>query len=131
MPAIVLHGDADSRIPYRCGQQAVSQWLHTDDLLLARRHRPLLPLTPTTVRRRVVPGGHPYTVTSYDDRSGCPVIQFWTVHGMGHFWSGGSTDPSSARFSDPRGPSAARASWSFFSHWDLSGPVLGCARGGR
>lgn len=131
MPVIVIHGRADNRIPYRCGRQAVSQWLHTDDLILARQRRPSLPSTPTEVRHGAVPGGHAYTVASYAQSSGCPVIQFWTVQGMGHFWSGGPPNPSLARYSDPRGPSAAAASWSFFSHWDLTGPIRPCRRGGR
>ena len=127
MPVIVFHGDKDGRIPYRCGQQALSQWLGTDDLILEREHRPVLPSTPTGVSHATVPGGHAYTVASYSDKSRCVVAQFWTVNGMGHFWSGGSADPSSARYSDPRGPSAAAASWAFFSRWTLSGPVRPCA----
>lgn len=121
MPVILFHGDADNRIPYRCGQQALAQWLGTDDLILAREHRPRLSATPAGVRRAVVPGGHAYTVTSYSDARGCLVLQLWTVDGMGHYWSGGSADSSTALYSDPRGPSAAAASWAFFSRWDGSG----------
>lgn len=126
MPVIVFHGDEDGAIPYRCGQQALSQWRRTDDLVLAQQHHAVLPATPAGVSRAVVPGGHAYTVVSYADKSGCVVAQFWTVHGMGHFWSGGSADPLSARYSDPRGPSAAAASWALFSRWSLSGPVRPC-----
>jgi poly(hydroxyalkanoate) depolymerase family esterase len=128
MPVIVIHGDADGTIPYRCGQQAVSQWVLTDDLLLKRERRASLPTAPTEMRHAVVPGGHAYSVASYAERSACVVVQFWTVRGMGHFWSGGSADPASARYSDPRGPSAAIASWAFFSRWALSGPAAPCGR---
>jgi poly(hydroxyalkanoate) depolymerase family esterase len=126
VPVIVIHGDADSAVPYQCGQQAITQWLAADNQVLNREHRPGVPDSPAAVRRAVIPGGHPYTVLSYTDRSGCVVAQFWTIHGMGHFWSGGSADPSVALYSDPRGPSATAASWAFFSRWRLSGPVSPC-----
>lgn len=128
VPVIVFHGDQDGRIPSRCGRQALRQWLGTDSLVLQRERRAALPRTPTGVSRARVPGGHAYTVLSYADRSGCVVAQFWTVHGMGHYWSGGSADAASARYSDPRGPSAAAASWAFFSRWRISGPTGPCAR---
>ena len=128
LPVIVFHGDQDTTIPYECGQQTIAQWLRTDDLILQHEHRAGIPSTPT-VSRAVVPRGHSYTVASYTDRLGCPVAQLWTIHGMGHYWSGGSADPASARYSDPRGPSAAVASWAFFSHWRLSGAVASCGPG--
>jgi poly(hydroxyalkanoate) depolymerase family esterase len=126
MPVIVFHGDADGAVAYRCGQQAVSQWLLTDDLVRERERRVALPPAPTAVSHGVVPDGHAYTVRSYAERPGCNVVQFWTVHGMGHFWSGGSATPASAPYSDPRGPSAAAAAWAFFSHWERSGPWTSC-----
>ena len=126
VPVIVIHGDVDAAVPYPCGQQAIAQWLLVDNLLLAREHRPALPDPAGVTSNAVVPGGRAYSVLSYAAASGCPVAQLWTVHGMGHFWSGGSTAPASARFSDPRGPSATAASWAFFSRWTLSGPVGPC-----
>jgi poly(3-hydroxybutyrate) depolymerase len=99
MPVIVFHGDQDDMIPYRCGQQTVAQWLATDNLILEQERRALLPLMPTSVLRAAVPGGHAYTVDSYADTAGCVVAQLWTVHGMGHFWSGGS--PASSSRSSP------------------------------
>jgi poly(hydroxyalkanoate) depolymerase family esterase len=128
MPVIVFHGDADGRIPYSCGQQAVSQWLRTEDLVLEHERGASLPTAPTTVAHGVVPRGHAYTVRSYADRAGCVVVQFWTVHSMGHFWSGGSSNPAWARYSDPRGPSATAAAWAFFSHWSHSGHSTTCHR---
>jgi poly(hydroxyalkanoate) depolymerase family esterase len=126
MPVIVLHGDRDDRVPYRCGEQALAQWLRTDDLVLRHERRAALPSTPTGISHAKVPGGRAYTVRSYADRSGCPVAELWTIHGMGHYWSGGSADPASARYSDPQGPSAAAASWAFFSRWRLSGAAARC-----
>lgn len=126
MPVIVIHGDRDPRIPYACGREAANQWLRTNDLILRHQHRAALDSAPSTVSHAVVPGGQAYTVASYVISPGCPVVQFWTIHGMGHYWSGGSGAPASARYSDPRGPSATAASWAFFSHWRHSGPVESC-----
>lgn len=127
MPVFVIHGDADDTIPYACAAEAVSQWLGVDNLVLRHEGRPAVPESSPGVRNATVPGGHAYTVLTYDDTSGCPVAQMWTVHGMGHIWSGGTSDPASSRYSDPAGPSAAVASWAFFSRWRLSGPVQPCA----
>ncbi len=128
MPVIIFHGDADHTVPYHCGQQALAQWLRTDDLVLEHERRPRLATSPTVTQGVVPGGGRAYTVEAYGDRRGCPVAELWTIHGMGHYWSGGSPDPASARYSDPHGPSAAVGSWAFFSHWRLSGPVGACAR---
>lgn len=128
MPVIVFHGYRDGRVPYACGREAVEQWLRTDDLILEHEGRAPLPAAPTSVSSAIVRGGHGYTVDSYADPAGCTVVQFWTIRGMGHFWSGGSASRSSARYSDPRGPSAAAASWAFFSRWRLSRGVDSCTR---
>jgi poly(hydroxyalkanoate) depolymerase family esterase len=130
MPVVVIHGDADPAVPYRCGQQAIAQWLGVDNLVHQRERHPGVPGSPAGSRYAVVPGGYGYTVLSYADGLGCVVAQLWTIHGMGHYWSGGSADPAAARYSDPRGPSAAAASWAFFSRWALSGPLRPCARAG-
>ena len=130
MPVIVFHGDQDNTIPYRCGQQTLAQWLRTDDLIRQHERRAALPSTPI-ISQAVAPGGHAYTVASYMERLGCPAAQLWTIHGMGHYWSGGSADPASARYSDPRGPSAAASSWAFFSRWRLFGRLGPCARPGQ
>src|SRR5271166_3487989 len=46
MPVIVIHGDADPAVPYRCGQQAIAQWLGVDNLVLAREGHPEVPGSP-------------------------------------------------------------------------------------
>ena len=126
MPVIVMHGDADTTIPYQCAPQTISLWLSINDLILRRGRLPAIPGSPADVRRGLVPGGHAYSVLSYADASGCVIAQLWTIRGMGHFWSGGSAGPASALYSDPRGPGSATASWTFFTHWTLSGPRRPC-----
>jgi poly(hydroxyalkanoate) depolymerase family esterase len=126
MPVIVMQGDADTTIAYRCAPQTISLWLSINDLILRRGRLPALPGSPADVRRGVVAGGHAYSVLSYAGASGCVIAQLWTIHRMGHFWSGGSAGRASALYSDPHGPSAATASWTFFTHWTLSGPRRPC-----
>jgi poly(hydroxyalkanoate) depolymerase family esterase len=133
MPVIVFHGDRDGTIPYRCGRQALAQWLVTDGLVLRRHHGVPLPMTPSESAHPRAARERAYTVLSWAERAGCPIAEFWSIHGMGHYWSGGSADPASLRYSDPRGPSASAASWAFFSDWRRSarGPVCTSEAGTR
>ncbi|MFF0610325.1 alpha/beta hydrolase family esterase [Nocardia tengchongensis] len=116
MPVIGFHGDADPAVPYECGRQVIEQWRQTDNLLLPPHG---IPPQPTSTLEGVadVPEGHSYTVETWQQHeSDCPTLQLWTIHGMEHYWSGGSADPDAAEFTDPRGPNAARAAWEFFTH---------------
>jgi poly(hydroxyalkanoate) depolymerase family esterase len=124
VPVIVIHGAQDGRIPLRCGLEALRQWLATDHLVAIREHVSGASSTSPSVIHAAVPGGHHYTVVSYSDRRRCVIAQMWTIDGMGHFWSGGSS--KLPRYSDPKGPSAAGASWRFFSRWHLSGRSADC-----
>jgi poly(3-hydroxybutyrate) depolymerase len=72
------------------------------------------------VRTAKVPHGDSYRVSDYRDARGCLVGQRYLVHGMNHFWSGGSRNPKWKYFTDPKGPSGAVASWRFLSHYTLS-----------
>ena len=46
------------------------------------------------------------------------------IHGMNHFWSGGTTDPKYKSFTDPKGPSGAEASWRWFSRFTKSATAM-------
>ncbi len=56
-------------------------------------------------------GGHTFNEFIWKDANGKEVQEYWFVYGMGHAWSGGSTAGS---FTDPFGPSASQAMYTFF-----------------
>jgi poly(hydroxyalkanoate) depolymerase family esterase len=123
VPVILFHGDSDHAVPYQCGQQALAQWLQTDNDVLSAANAPTIPTAPEATMNGQVSGGYRYTVDSYQEPGRCTIAQFWTIHGMDHYWSGGSSDPTSyASGSDPKGPSASAASWAFFSAHRLTPP---------
>ena len=110
VPTIVFHGTQDFIVSPINGDQAVQQWMQTDQLALhgtyqADFHHP----SRTTAGQ--VPGGHAYTVFSWTDSTGEEVQVYWKVQGLGHAWSGGSPDGS---YTDPLGPDASLAMYQFF-----------------
>ena len=129
MPFIVLNGDQDHTVSPGCGQQAIDQWVRTDNLVVSGQQTAPIRLAPAADRAASVPGGHPYDVLAYPGPTGCVVGEHWVIHGMDHFWSGGTTDPMYAQFTDPKGPSASGASWAFFSRFRMTGTGLMCVDG--
>jgi poly(hydroxyalkanoate) depolymerase family esterase len=97
VPAIVFHGDQDSLVHPRNGDELVSQWL-------ADR-----PESGMSVESGVK--GHPYTRRVLHGAAGVPVLEHWLIHGAGHAWSGGSERGS---HTDPRGPDASGEMVRFF-----------------
>ncbi|MCK9250892.1 MAG: PHB depolymerase family esterase [Solirubrobacteraceae bacterium] len=128
VPRIVIGGDVDGGIPLACQQKAFEQGLRTNNLVLdpLRQDAPLS-LKPAETRRDAKPGGYDSTVRTYRDPDGCVVGEHWIVHGMNHFWSGGTDDPRYKGFTDPRGPNAAEATWRFFSRYTRGTTGMPCA----
>jgi poly(hydroxyalkanoate) depolymerase family esterase len=89
VPTIVFHGDGDTTVHPRNGEQV---------------------FTSETVENGEE-SGRKYTRTIQADASGKPALEHWLVHGAGHAWSGGSANGS---YTDPRGPDATRAMLRFF-----------------
>jgi poly(hydroxyalkanoate) depolymerase family esterase len=99
IPTIVFHGDRDTTVNPKNGERLASQ--------LARGA-----FSPkATARQGKVPNGHAYTRTAYADSDGDVVVEKWSVSGLGHAWSGGS---SSGSYTDPKGPDASAEMLRFF-----------------
>ncbi|MET9489803.1 PHB depolymerase family esterase [Nocardia sp. NPDC006630] len=135
LPVIAFHGDADTTVPVECGRDSVEQWRLTDNMALAAQGIPdRIPQHPAETRDGVadVADGHPFTVQTWNlPHTQCPVLQSWTVHDEGHYWSGGSPDPDLARFTDPRGPNASELAWDFFSRIERTDDGYRCDPSGR
>ena len=127
VPTFVIGGDADQAFPPACTAKALEQGLRTDNLVIGGSQEGPIALTPAAVRRVQRPGRYDYTVMSYRDPAGCLIGERWLVHGMNHFWSGGTTDPNYASFTDPKGPSGAEASWAFLKRYRKSDTAMPCA----
>jgi poly(hydroxyalkanoate) depolymerase family esterase len=101
-PVIVFHGDRDTTVHPRNGEEVVSASLQGDRASDSTR----------SVERGRVPGGYAYTRTIHRNAEGRVILEHWVVHGAGHAWSGGTPRGS---YTDPRGPDAGRAMLEFFS----------------
>ena len=73
---------------------------------------------PTTSMIKQVPGARSYTVSTWKNGTGREVQAYWKVNGMGHAWSGGSSDGS---YTDPHGPNASLAMYHFFMDHPMDG----------
>ena len=112
VPTIVFHGDRDTTVHpqnadhllahYRAAKTAASQDAAGG------------PTPRGTVRRGQIPGGHAYTRATYYDAGGLAIVEQWTVHGLGHAWSGGSSPGS---YTDPKGPDASAEMVRFFEQY--------------
>lgn len=109
VPIIVFHGDRDTTVHPRNGEQVIVQFSRT----ASRAARQSEPGTDRGVKveKGQVPHGRAYTRTTYHHPSGAPHVEQWTVHGAGHAWSGGSSRGS---YTDPQGPDATKEMVRFF-----------------
>jgi poly(hydroxyalkanoate) depolymerase family esterase len=103
VPSIVIHGSDDRTVAPVNGEQALAQSMAAEGLDPAR---------PTSTTRGRVPGGHAFARSRWLDARGALRHERVTVEGMGHAWSGGLPGGS---YTDPRGPDATAAIWSFFA----------------
>lgn len=95
-PTIVFHGDQDSTVHPRNGEQVVAA--------SAGAARP-------EQQRGRSPQGRDFTRRVYRSDAGHAVAEHWTVHGTGHAWSGGH---AGASYTDPSGPDATAEMLRFF-----------------
>lgn len=108
VPAIVFHGDRDHTVHTDNGVRVLAQCLGTS--AEAVRHGQ------TEQSAKVVQGkakgGRAYTQTIFSQPDETPVAEYWTIHGAGHAWSGGSSKGS---YTDSKGPDAAEEMLRFFT----------------
>src|ERR671920_964694 len=100
VPTIIFHGDHDSTVHPRNGDNLLSRLTVGGD-----------PSLKVSSRQGNVPGGHAFTTTSYKDLDGRSMVERWSIHGLGHAWSGGSYPGS---YTDPKGPDASAEMVRFF-----------------
>jgi len=92
VPLIVFQGDRDTTVAPANAAALLSPWSGS-------------------VEPEVV-AGRGWTRRVYRDGDGHPAAEWWSVHRLGHAWSGGSPDGS---FTKPTGPDASAELLRFFS----------------
>jgi len=110
VPVIVFHGDRDTTVHPSNAEQLLAVYQKVDTTP-GGRNAAGKPVPPVAVRKGQVPGGHAYTCATQYDADGRPVMEQWTVHGLGHAWSGGSHAGS---YTDAKGPDASAEMVRFF-----------------
>jgi len=108
VPTIVFHGDRDTTVHPRNGDQLLAHYAANTS---SSRNATSGSAPPAKVRQGQVTGGHAYTHTTYLEAGGSPVMERWSIHGLGHAWSGGSSPGS---YTDPKGPDASEEMVRFF-----------------
>jgi poly(hydroxyalkanoate) depolymerase family esterase len=110
VPAIVFHGDRDKTVHPRNADHLLEHYCLAKTT--GSRDTASGSMPRGTVRQGQVPGGYAYTRATYRDAGGRAVAERWTVHGLGHAWSGGSPSGS---YADPKGPDASAEMVRFFN----------------
>jgi poly(3-hydroxybutyrate) depolymerase len=101
LPTIIFHGDGDTTVHPRNGDRFLDHLAGGGNDSSSR----------VRTRQGQVPGGYVYTRFTYRDAEGRDLVERWSVHGLGHAWSGGSYPGS---YTDPRGPDASAEMVRFF-----------------
>jgi poly(hydroxyalkanoate) depolymerase family esterase len=145
VPVVIFQGTADLLVNYALGRTALTQWLGTDDLADDGARNGSVSMEPEVESRSfdqsLHPGagdpcvpppsgfpcaggvvgfqdGYPHTIERYRDASGGVLVEFWSIHGLGHAFPYGNSE---ATFTDPLGPDVRTAALEFF----LSHPKTG------
>ena len=102
VPIIVFHGDRDTTVNLRNGDELIAQGVRSQAGGKAAKAASI---------DGSVPNGHRYTRTTHSQADGSPLGEYWVIHGAGHAWSGGD---GSGSYTDGKGPDASREMLRFF-----------------
>jgi len=106
VPTIVFHGDRDHTVQHSNGAAILQQ--ASDAQAAAGTNGTTLAMS---TERGTAPGGRTFSRSVHAEADGRPHLEFWTLHGAGHAWSGGN---ASGSYTDPRGPDASAELVRFF-----------------
>ena len=132
VPVLVMQGTNDNVNPYAAGLAAVQQWLGADDLIDDGQPNGSVSRVPASEETHTATGtpdpgsagticdepclggalglqSYPFTVAHYEDARGRSVLDFWTVYGANHDYTG----TTGGSFTDPTGPSMTRGAYAF------------------
>lgn len=108
IPVIVFHGTSDNIVHPINAEQLITQWSQTNFLVEGGIGK--AEIIPASVQAEIV-NGRSYLKNVYHDQNGYPLMELWLINGMGHAWSGGSSEGS---YTDTLGPDASTIIWDFF-----------------
>lgn len=108
IPTIVFHGKADAKVAPQNGLDVVEQALRCQAESYPH---------PVNVRSGKDANGRRYRQTIYFDASERSVVEHWALEGLGHAWSGGSSEGSNT---DPHGVDASSEMVQFFLRHSLT-----------
>jgi poly(hydroxyalkanoate) depolymerase family esterase len=125
VPTIVFHGTSDYTVSPTNGNQVITQFAEINDLVDdGSSNNSVNDTADQTISVPANGSKRAYTRYVYNDASGNPLLEKYTVTSMGHAWSGGSTAGS---YTDPNGPNQSQLSWEFFESFidtnDTTAPV--------
>lgn len=113
VPVIVFHGTNDTKVYPINGDQVVKQWIETNNLVYENVYggEDYISETPAETVQHDYPNVRNYTQDIYTNTKGESIVEKFTVQGLAHAWSGGSSQGS---HTDPQGPNASQIMWNFF-----------------
>jgi poly(hydroxyalkanoate) depolymerase family esterase len=111
IPSMVIHGTGDRTVAPENARRILAQLMHANHLAAPRSYRHD-PAKPSVSQQARAEGGLPYTHDRWVDTQDALMHESIEVQNLPHAWSGGVPGGS---YTDPRGPSASEAIWTFFS----------------
>jgi poly(hydroxyalkanoate) depolymerase family esterase len=122
VPSLVIQGTADRTVAPLNASHILAQSMHANHLAAPESGR-LEPHRPSVTERARSDGGLLYTRERWLDAHGALMHESIEIDNLGHAWSGG--DPGGS-YTDPRGPSASEAIWTFFAQAARTSILAGC-----